>query len=74
MEIAEPLGSDTLIFSRIREVEIIGRISAVSAPAIGSSMRLHAHLNHMHLFDPDSGVALYMALIRTAATGGRRGK
>ena len=58
VEIAEPLGSDTLIFSRIGEAEIIGRISAVAAPAVGSTMRLHAHLNHMHLFDPDTGVAL----------------
>jgi multiple sugar transport system ATP-binding protein len=58
VEIAEPLGPDTLIFSRIGDAEVICRISAVSAPAIGSTMRLHAHLNHMHLFDPESGVAL----------------
>jgi multiple sugar transport system ATP-binding protein len=58
VEIAEPLGSDTLIFSRIGDREIIGRISAVSAPAVGATMRLHAHLDHMHLFDPDSGAAL----------------
>ena len=58
VEIAEPLGSDTLIFSRIGEHEIIGRISAVSAPATGSAMRLHAHLNHMHLFNSGSGIAL----------------
>jgi multiple sugar transport system ATP-binding protein len=58
VEIAEPLGSDTLIFSRIGEAEIVARISAVSTPVAGSTLRLHAHLNHMHLFDPDSGVAL----------------
>jgi len=58
VDIAEPLGSDTLIFSRIGHTEIICRISAVSAPAVGSTMRLHVHLNNMHLFDPQSGVAL----------------
>jgi multiple sugar transport system ATP-binding protein len=58
VEIAEPLGSDTLIFSRIGETEVICRISAVSSAETGSTMRLHAHLDHMHLFDPESGVAL----------------
>ena len=58
VEIAEPLGSDTLIFTHIGGIEIICRISAVSAPPAGSTMHLHAHLNHMHLFDPESGVAL----------------
>jgi multiple sugar transport system ATP-binding protein len=58
VEIAEPLGSDTLVFSRIGESEIVCRLSAVPAPATGSTMRVHAHLNHMHLFDPATGAAL----------------
>ena len=58
VEIAEPLGSDTLVFSRIGASEIIGRLSATAAPAIGAPIRLNAHLNHMHLFDPDTGSAL----------------
>ncbi len=55
VEIAEPLGSDTLIFSRIGATEIIARVSAVSPPASGSTMRLHAHLENMHVFDPETG-------------------
>ena len=58
VEIAEPLGSDTLVFSRIGKSEIVCRLSAVPAPATGSTMRIHAHLNHMHLFDPATGAAL----------------
>ena len=58
VEIAEPLGSDTLIFSRLGASEIVGRLSATAAPAVGSTIRLNAHLNHMHLFDPDTGAAL----------------
>jgi multiple sugar transport system ATP-binding protein len=58
VEITEPLGSDKLIFSRMGKAEIICRVSSVASPAIGSTMRLHAHLNHMHLFDPESGAAL----------------
>jgi multiple sugar transport system ATP-binding protein len=58
VEIAEPLGSDTLVFSRLGTSEIVGRLSAAAAPAVGSQVRLNAHLNRMHLFDPDTGVAL----------------
>lgn len=58
VEISEPMGSDTLIFSRIGAAEIVCRVSAVAAPPIGSTMRLHAHLSNMHLFDPQSGVTL----------------
>lgn len=58
VEIAEPLGSDTLIFSRLGDTEIVCRANAVSAPASGSTMRLNAHMNHMHLFDPVSGMTL----------------
>ena len=58
IEIAEPLGSDTLVFSRIGDTEVIGRVSAVSAPGAGSTVRLLAHLDHMHLFDRRTGAAL----------------
>ena len=58
VEIAEPLGSDTLIFSRLGASEIVGRLSATAAPAIGAPVRLNAHLNRMHLFDADTGSAL----------------
>ncbi|WP_421722956.1 ABC transporter ATP-binding protein [Bauldia sp.] len=58
VDIAEPLGSDTLIFSRIGNTEIVCRVSAIAAPSVGSTMRLHAHLDHMHLFEPQTGNAL----------------
>ena len=58
VEIAEPLGSDTLVFSRLGASEIVGRLSATAAPAIGAAVRLNAHLNRMHLFDADTGLAL----------------
>ena len=58
VEITEPLGSDTLVFSRIGDAEVICRVTAVASPRVGSTIRLHAHMNHMHLFDPETGVAL----------------
>ena len=58
VDITEPLGAEKLIFGRIGDGEVIGRVTALASPAIGSTMRLHAHMNHMHLFDPESGAAL----------------
>ncbi len=58
VEITEPLGSDKLIFGRIGGAEVIARVSAVATPAPGTAMRLHAHMDHMHLFDPESGAVL----------------
>ena len=58
VDITEPLGSEKLIFGRIGEGEVIGRVTSSTSPATGSTMRVNAHLNHMHLFDPETGAAL----------------
>jgi multiple sugar transport system ATP-binding protein len=57
VEISEPLGADTLIVSRIGDAEVVCRVSAASQPSVGSTIRLRADANHIHLFDPESGVA-----------------
>ena len=58
VEIAEPLGADTLIFSRIGGKEIVCRTTPQAGAAVGATMRLSADMNHMHLFDPDTTLAL----------------
>jgi multiple sugar transport system ATP-binding protein len=58
VEIAEPLGADTLIFSRIGDREIVCRVTPEARSTTGASITLQANMNHMHLFDPDSGIAL----------------
>jgi multiple sugar transport system ATP-binding protein len=58
VDITEPLGAEKLIFGRLGESEVIARVTAVASPAPGAAMRLHAHMDHMHLFDPESGAAL----------------
>jgi len=58
VEIVEPLGADTLIFSRMGEAEIICRVGAASRALAGSSMRLQIAMNRIHLFDRESGAAL----------------
>lgn len=58
VEIAEPLGSDTLIFSRIGEREVVCRVTPEAAAATGARITLQANMNHMHLFERESGAAL----------------
>jgi multiple sugar transport system ATP-binding protein len=58
IEIAEPLGADTLIFSRIGDREIVCRVTPEAGSTSGSNIVLHANMNHMHLFEPESGKAL----------------
>ncbi len=58
VEIAEPLGADTLIFSRIGEREIVCRVTPEAGATSGANITLHSNMNHMHLFDPESGAAL----------------
>jgi multiple sugar transport system ATP-binding protein len=58
IELAEPLGADTLIFSRIGDREIVCRVTPEAGSTTGANITLQANMNHMHLFDPQSGVAL----------------
>ncbi len=58
VEIAEPLGADTLIFSKIGNQEIICRATPEIGAATGATMTIHANMNHAHLFDNTSGIAL----------------
>jgi multiple sugar transport system ATP-binding protein len=58
VEIAEPLGADTLIFSRIGEREVVCRMRPDARATTGAEIMLQANMNHTHLFEPESGIAL----------------
>jgi multiple sugar transport system ATP-binding protein len=58
VELAEPLGADTLIFSRIGEKEIVCRTVPQAGAALGTTIAVHANMNRMHLFERESGMAL----------------
>jgi multiple sugar transport system ATP-binding protein len=58
VEIVEPLGADTLIFSRIGETEVICRVGAGARVTVGSAMMLQIAMNRVHLFDAETGAAL----------------
>jgi multiple sugar transport system ATP-binding protein len=58
IELAEPLGADTLIFSRVGDKEIVCRITPDARAMAGADTTLHANMNHVHFFDPSSQLAL----------------
>jgi multiple sugar transport system ATP-binding protein len=58
VEIAEPLGADTLIFARIGGKEIVCRTTPQAGATVGAAIHLQADMSRMHLFDPDTTLAL----------------
>jgi ABC-type sugar transport system ATPase subunit len=58
VELAETLGADTLIFSRIGEKEIVCRMTPDGKAAAGVDTTLLVNMNRIHLFDPVSSLAL----------------
>jgi multiple sugar transport system ATP-binding protein len=58
IEVAEPLGMETLVFFTINGVEICGRVSPDVGAREGVQMKLAASLDHMHLIDEAAGRVL----------------
>ena len=60
--LVEPLGSDTLALIRFgRDAdggEMTGRFAPDAALRVGQSMPVFLALDHFHLFDPQTGVAI----------------
>jgi multiple sugar transport system ATP-binding protein len=58
VEVVEPLGSDTMIFSRLGGREVIARVTPDSVADVGGTMTVYANMDHAHLFDRDTERAL----------------
>src|ERR1700676_463357 len=58
LDVAEPRGMETMVYFMTGAVEVCGRVNPNSAGKAGERMPLVADLNHMHLIDPVSAVAL----------------
>ncbi len=52
LDVVEPMGMETMVFFTLNGQEICGRVDPAAAGAPGETMRLYAHMNHMHLIDP----------------------
>jgi multiple sugar transport system ATP-binding protein len=58
LDVVEPMGMETIVFFRVNGTEVCGRVEPTSAAGPGEPMRLRANLNHMHLIDPATNLAL----------------
>jgi multiple sugar transport system ATP-binding protein len=55
IEVAEPLGMETLVFFRVDGLDVCGRVNPSAGAREGVRMRLAASLDHMHLIDDETG-------------------
>ena len=58
VEVAEPLGAETLLYVDVAGREVIASGPGREPPAAGQVVALHADASAIHLFDPRSGQAL----------------
>ena len=57
VEVVEPLGSDTLVFTSVFGASVTARVRPEERPAPGSQIRLRVNLDRAHIFDAATGRA-----------------
>jgi multiple sugar transport system ATP-binding protein len=57
-DVTEPMGMETLVYFRIGESEVCGRVNPNAAARVGENFRFAADLNNMHLIDPATGLVI----------------
>jgi multiple sugar transport system ATP-binding protein len=67
VEIVEPLGADTLVFSRLGKTEIVSRVATTADLRPGEQIPVHVDMNAVHLFDPETGDRLARTVRRSNA-------
>ncbi len=58
IEVAEPMGNETLVYFSIAGKELCGRVSPTAGAREGARLKLAAQLDHMHLIEDASGRVL----------------
>jgi multiple sugar transport system ATP-binding protein len=58
LDVVEPMGMETMVFFRIGDTEVCGRVEPTAAKGAGENMTLRANLDHMHLIDPATNQVL----------------
>ncbi len=57
-DVIEPMGMETLVYFRIGESEVCGRVNPNAATRVGENFRMAVDLNNMHLIDPATGLVI----------------
>jgi multiple sugar transport system ATP-binding protein len=58
IDVVESSGMEAMVYFLVGGVEVCGRVDAGSAAAPGQKMFLQAHLDHMHLIDPETNLVI----------------
>ena len=58
VELAEPLGADTLVFTRLGAAEVVCRLTTAESISVGQSVKVHADMSQVHIFDRETEKAL----------------
>ena len=58
IEVVEPMGNETMVFFSISGTEVCGRVDPNAGAKTGASLKMAAHLDHMHLIDNATGQVL----------------
>jgi multiple sugar transport system ATP-binding protein len=62
VEVVEPLGSDTLVFTSVFGASMTARVRPADRPAPGSQIMLRINPDRAHLFDAETGRAILNAV------------
>lgn len=58
VEVLEALGTESFVHCRVGDSPFVARLEGDARPAPATELRLHVQTDRVHLFDPESGVAL----------------
>jgi multiple sugar transport system ATP-binding protein len=58
IEVVEPMGNETMVFFSVGPTEVCARTDPNAGAKTGASLKMAAHLDHMHLIDNATGQVL----------------
>ncbi len=57
-DVIEPMGMETLVYFKIGDAELCGRVTPNAGARVGEPLQLAADMNHMHLIDAGTGLVI----------------
>lgn len=58
VDVAELMGSETVVYGSIKEQNVVSRINARTGILAGSQLKLHLDMNNSHYFDPETELVI----------------
>jgi multiple sugar transport system ATP-binding protein len=57
-DVIEPMGMETLVYFRVGETDVCGRVNPGAPTSVGEPFRFAVDMNNMHLIDPATGLVI----------------